>query len=54
MSIFWLCIGFIIGLFIPGPFNLTIRTVLINLWRKIIGKKTEVNEKSIHKCCDGQ
>jgi len=43
MSILWLCVGVVIGLFIPGPFDKIIRGWLKSLWSKILGKikKTE-------------
>ena len=46
MSIVWLCVGIVIGLFIPGPFNKLIKGWLKSLWTKIIGKlrKTQNSE----------
>lgn len=34
-EIFWFCLGIIIGLFIPGPYNETIKKGLISIWKKI-------------------
>ena len=38
MSIVWLCIGIVIGLFIPGPFNNIIRGWLVSLWGRVVKK----------------
>lgn len=52
MSILWLCIGIVIGIFIPGPFNNVVRGWLSNLWSKITGGSSEVkNTKSKGGCC---
>jgi hypothetical protein len=47
MSIVWLCIGIVIGLFIPGPFNNLLKGWLKSLWGRVVEwlKKTENNEE---------
>jgi len=44
MSILWLCIGIVIGLFIPGPFNSVLKGWIKSLWSKIFKTKTQNNE----------
>jgi hypothetical protein len=46
MSILWLCIGILIGLFIPGPFNQVIRNWVVSLWNRIFKKTDSKNIKS--------
>lgn len=38
MLLFWIAVGVIIGLFIPGPFNESIKSVLKSLWHKVIDR----------------
>jgi hypothetical protein len=52
MSILWLCIGILIGLFIPGPFNLVIRGWVVSLWNKIF-KKTDPKDIKFGGDCHG-
>jgi hypothetical protein len=37
-TIFWFVVGVIVGLFIPGPYNTTVKTWLVGLWNKIFSK----------------
>jgi len=43
-TIFWFIVGVIVGLFIPGPFNVTIKNQLSSLWNKITGKSSTSNK----------
>lgn len=51
MAVLWLCIGIVIGLFIPGPFNTVIRCWISNLWGKIFKKTEPKNVKFGGGCC---
>lgn len=49
MALFYLAVGFIVGLFVPSPFDAFIKGWTVNLWNSIF-KKTKT--KSTKSCCD--
>jgi hypothetical protein len=51
MSIIWFCLGILIGLFIPGPFNQVIRDRVSSFWNRIFKKTDSKNVKCGGGCC---
>jgi len=35
-SLFWFCVGVVVGLFMPTPYGNEIRTWLLNTWHKFV------------------